>query len=85
MKTINFTIPDQYDLFPIDQPVLLVPLPDRWKEFITEGNLKAMLLDYSKVWEQNCNSISDYCLNTLFMLFIDLLFNGCIARRSNDV
>lgn len=83
MQTVTLIIPDQYDKFPIEQTVLFVPLPDRWKEFICEGYLEAMLNDFSKVWKQNCNSNSDYCLNTLFMLFIDLVCDGYIARRSD--
>lgn len=81
MQTIHLNVSDQFNL-DIDQKFLLVPLPDRWGEFICDGYLEAMLLDYSHVWEKECCSNSDYCLNVLFKLFIDLLCDGYIARRS---
>ena len=84
MQTINLIVPDQYDV-PKDQPFLLVSIPDHWKEFITEGHLESMLYDFSYVWECECESNSDYIQNIIFKLFIDIICDGYICRRVNDL
>lgn len=81
MQNIKLNVPDQFNL-KFDQKLLLIPLPERWDEFIQEGHLVSMLYDYSHVWEKECCSNSDYCLNILFLSFIDLVCRGYIARRS---